>query len=136
MTAKIYDVCQSLADVLKDALDLKYAFGSWQPTPRPFSVLVVPSSADDFISYENGSFCRPAFSVSAWILGPTADAAKAFETLCDYLDAVPAVVDADPTLAGAVSNLMVDAVGTPGVVNTTGVALMTAEVRFRPFFLT
>jgi hypothetical protein len=134
--ATIGEVRQALADLLKTSLEMTYAHAYWPGTVMPLTVAVIPQPGRDYVSFEDATFCRPVWALSAVIIGPSTNLPVAMEWLDDAIARAPAAVDADPRLGGRVSNLVVEAVTEPGrITETASNWLMAVELRFRPFFL-
>lgn len=135
--ASIIEVRTALADLLKTSLEMQYALGYWPGKVQPLGVYVVPQAGGDYVSFENGTFCRATLSLSAIIVGPTTNQANAAKWLDAAIALAPDAMNTDPTLGGLASNVVLDAVTEPGLINIEGSgAYLSAELRFRPFYIT
>ena len=133
--ATINEVRDALALLLKTGLEMEYAFGRVPSPIQPLTVFVIPTPGADYVTFDDGTFCRPMWRLSAVIVGPTSNYDRAAAWLDAAIILAPAVTDTDPTLAGRISNLMLAAVTEPGMLETSAGPFLAAELRLHPFFI-
>lgn len=131
----ITEVRDALADATRVALDLPRAVGFWI-NPQPLSAYVVPRIGESYLSFENGSFCRPTYALSVLLLGPTNNPTQSSQWLDEHVALAPTIAADDATLGGLVSAVVVQSVEQPGLVAIEGGAtVLAAEIRFAPLYL-
>lgn len=132
----IHEVRQRLAVHLGDALDLEPALPYVPSTLRANSLFVRPR-AGDYVTFDSqmSTVCQPTIALSVLIVTSIADWQAAAEWLDTKIDASLDALKTDPTLDGTVSDLMLESVGEPFMVNTNTGDFLAAELRLRPFII-
>lgn len=133
--ATITEVRDALAEHLRVGLGMDYASGRVPSPIQPMTVFIIPRPGTDYVAFEAGTFCQAPLAVSAIIVGPTTNLDQAAAWLDAAIEKAPHVMATNPKLAGRTSTIVLEAVSEPGTITAEGGKFLSAELRFKPFFV-